>query len=88
MRRTSTGSIVQRMARQGTSVILDGKSTKRVIAKKHIVLMVAEGEVWQQVVAFLRSCRQDFLPFLHRIHVLTPTLPPMSIQTMFDEVKK
>lgn len=41
-----------------------------------VVLIVCNGEIWQQVRTFVGTLRQEYLPFLQPVVVLAPTAPP------------
>uniref|UniRef100_A0A7S4PV28 Ion transport domain-containing protein n=1 Tax=Alexandrium monilatum TaxID=311494 RepID=A0A7S4PV28_9DINO len=53
-----------------------------------VTLVVTGGSVWPQVVAFLRTLRQPFLPGHQPIIVLSAAPPPLSVAEMFESDSK
>lgn len=49
-----------------------------------VTLVVTGGSVWPQVVAFLRTLRQPFLPGRQPIIILSAMSPPLSVVEMFE----
>jgi len=53
----------------------------------HILLLVAQADLlWQQILAFVRPLRADYLPNFQPIVVLCPKFPPKSLWDTFDDV--
>jgi hypothetical protein len=53
----------------------------------HILLLICQPRLqWQQVVAFIRPLRADYLPFFQNIIVLGPEFPPKPLWDLFPDV--
>ena len=52
----------------------------------HILLLLCQDKLWQQVTAFIKVLRSDELHFFRNIIVMGPSFPPIDLWDAFDDV--
>jgi hypothetical protein len=63
------------------------EAMEMVSQKGHILLLLQQPEMqWQQVVAFVRPLRAEYLPSFRNIVVMGPGFPPAEMWDMFEDV--